>query len=212
MFISIEGLDGVGKTTFAKLLSEKLSKIGRDNIITSEPGGDGSQQMQHCLDIKKLFISNISILDNVSKILLINAARRENIEKIIKPLLKAKKIVICDRFLDSTIAYQHFYEGLDLDTILDAHKLFCDNIEPDITILLDVSTDKAIDMMKGRTDNNGLDYLNKSQRESIRSGFVFCKNSIFKNRYYVTVVDHSECDMAIGRVLAYIQNIDNLSK
>jgi dTMP kinase len=206
MFISVEGLDGVGKTTFAKLLSEKLSKIGCDNIITSEPGGDGSSKMQHCLDIKKLFISNISILDNVSRLLLINAARRENIEKIIKPSLEKEKVVICDRFIDSTIAYQHFYEGLDLDKILDAHKLFCDNLEPDITILLDISTDKAIDMMKGRADNNQLDYLNKSQRELIRSGFIFCKNSIFKNRYYVTVADHSDCDMAIEKILSYIGN------
>jgi dTMP kinase len=206
MFISIEGLDGVGKTTFAKLLSQRLFDMGHANVITSEPGGDGSSKMQHCLDIKKLFISNISVLDDISKILLINAARRENIEKIIKPSLKAKKIVICDRFLDSTIAYQHFYGGLSLDKILDAHKLFCDNLEPDITILLDISTEKAIDMMKGRNDNNQLDQLNKSQRELIRSGFIFCKNSIFKNRYYVTIIDHNDCDMAIERVVTYIKH------
>jgi len=205
MFISIEGLDGVGKTTFAKLLSAKLSDIGYNNVITSEPGGDGSSKMQHCLDIKKLFIDNISTLDNVSKLLLINAARKENIEKIIKPSLE-KKIVICDRFLDSTIAYQHFYQGLDLDKILDAHRLFCDNLEPDITILLDIPMEKASRLVKNREDNNNLDYLNKSQKERIRSGFIFCKNSIFKNRYYITITDHSECEMAIEKAITYIKH------
>lgn len=130
MFISFEGIDGSGKSTQIDLLSEHLQSIGREYIKTREPGGTASGE-----EIRKIF-KNYS-LEPKSELLLLYASRLEQVDKVILP--NRDKVVICDRFDDSTIAYQHYGRSLPLSIISKIRELTIGDFKPDITFLLDIS-------------------------------------------------------------------------
>lgn len=143
-FITIEGCDGVGKTTHSFLLAESLKKKSLDVISIREPGGTKTGELIRDLVKGKIEVSPMA------ELLLFQAARADLVEKIIKPALFEKKIVIADRFIDSTIAYQGYGRGIKIDDIHILNGISSNNIVPNVSILLDLPISTSLNRSKNR--------------------------------------------------------------
>ena len=138
-FITFEGIDGSGKTTQINLLEEKLSQQGISTLILREPGGTKlSEKIRGIL----LDRENINFPPSVESLLFV-AARAQLMAEKIKPSLERNQFVICDRYADSTVAYQGYGRGLNVEYLEELNKFATDSIQPDITIILDVDPEKA---------------------------------------------------------------------
>lgn len=162
-FITFEGPEGSGKTTHSKLLYEFLNKIGLRVIYTREPGGTdvGEKIRKILLDPKN------RTLGAVSEMLLYMAARSRIVEEKILPALKEGKVVICDRFLDSSLAYQGYGGGLDTGLIKKLGSLVTRGLRPDLTILLDIDVKEGLrrsGAFKDRIERRPLAYHKKVRR------------------------------------------------
>jgi dTMP kinase len=151
LFISFEGIEGCGKTTQIQLLAQFLESRGLACILTREPGGTAVGEA-----IRKIFLrSSTTELTPLTELLLVTAARVQHIHEIIIPGLAAGKIVLCDRFFDATAAYQGYAAGAPLELIQRSHELFCDNIAPDLTLLLDCPLELSIARSRARNKAAG---------------------------------------------------------
>jgi len=145
MFITFEGGEGCGKSTHARLLKEYLESSGRRVILTKEPGGTVFGET-----MRKILLQGDFPLEAQSEIFLFAADRIEHIEKVIRPALSEGKIVISDRFIDSTIAYQLGGRGLPEDLVRYLNWISCRGLIPDITFLLDVKVEEGLKRALGR--------------------------------------------------------------
>jgi len=139
MFITFEGGEGCGKSTHAKLLKEYLESLGKEVILTKEPGGTRLGMI-----IREALLDNELSMEILSEIFLFCADRVEHVEKIIRPALSAGKIVICDRFIDSTIAYQLGGRALPEDMVRYVNWISSKGLMPDITFLLDIVVEEGL--------------------------------------------------------------------
>ena len=136
--ISIEGADGTGKTTQSLALVNNLKKHKKEAILAREPGGTNIGE------ILRNILKNEKNIEPISELLLFQAARTELIEKVIFPALNSNKIVVVDRYKDSTLAYQGFGRGIDMELISLLNNITTKNLDPDLTILLDMPVKEAI--------------------------------------------------------------------
>lgn len=175
MFITLEGIEGAGKTTQVAGMVEFLTEKGHDCLITREPGGTeiGKRIRSILLDPK-----NID-LDPFAELLLYNADRAQHIKTLIEPALKAGKTVICDRYFDATVVYQGYARGLDIEKIYRLHKLICNNLMPDITFLLDLPVKTGIKRAWQQIDNGARTKLETrfeeeelNFHEKVRAGYL----------------------------------------
>jgi len=134
MFITFEGIEGSGKTTQIKYLADYLSAKGYDCVMTREPGSTniGKKIRGILLDPEN------NDLDPVAELLLYMADRIQHVKQVIIPALNKGKIVLCDRYADSTLVYQGFARGLDIELIKKLHSLLINDLKPDITFLFDL--------------------------------------------------------------------------
>lgn len=169
IFITIEGGEGTGKTTQIKLIEEYLKEINVEFILTREPGGiDISEQIREIILNKEN-----TAMDARTEALLYAAARRQHlIEKVI-PAIKEEKLVICDRFVDSSLAYQGFARGLGIDEVLKINEFAIDGYMPTLTIYLDIEPSIGIDRINKDRDRevNRLDLEKNSFHEKVREGY-----------------------------------------
>ena len=140
LFITLEGLDGSGKTTQIKRLAAWLEKRGLQPVITRQPGGTatGDRIREILLDSRSTGVAPMA------EMALMFADRAQAIAEVIEPALEAGKIVVCDRFTDSTEAYQGGGRGLGSEAVLELHRLVCGNLQPDLTLLLLPSFDASL--------------------------------------------------------------------
>ena len=140
-FITFEGLDGSGKTTQIRRLAAWLTGENLPHIVTRQPGGTETGDRIRSL----LLDSKSANLSSRTELAMMFADRAQSIQEIISPALVERKIVVCDRFTDSTEAYQGGGRELGSQIVLDLHRLICDNLQPDLTILLlpDLATSLA---------------------------------------------------------------------
>jgi dTMP kinase len=145
-FITFEGIDGSGKTTQMKLLAGRLRGQGRNVLETVEPGGTaiGTQVRRILLDAAN------HDLRPTAELLLYFASRAQNVEECILPALSAGNIVLCDRFTDSTLAYQGCARGLGEETVRTLDKIACGGLAPDLTLLIDVDVDTGLARTQAR--------------------------------------------------------------
>ncbi|HTT62718.1 MAG TPA: dTMP kinase [Bryobacteraceae bacterium] len=145
-FITFEGIDGSGKTTQMRRLAERLRRQGRTVLETVEPGGTavGAQIRRILLD------SRNTELRPIAELLLYFASRAQNIEQCILPALSAGTIVLCDRFTDSTLAYQGYARGLGEAAVLTLDRIACRGLQPDLTILIDVDLETGLARARAR--------------------------------------------------------------
>ena len=167
-FISFEGIDGSGKSTQAKVLTKTLEDLGHNVVLTREPGGSIGAE-----EIRRLVLQgDPDRWSAESEILLFTAARRDHLEKTILPALDAGKIVICDRFADSTRMYQGLSRG-DLRTLVDElHSLMIPR-DPDLTVLIDLDPKLGLTRAKSRnTVEERFEDFGISLQEKMRVGFL----------------------------------------
>ncbi|MBK0398498.1 dTMP kinase [Limibaculum sp. M0105] len=147
VFITLEGIDGTGKSTQARLLAERLRAFGRDVVLTREPGGAPGAE-----EIRRLLVEGEpGRWSSETETLLFTAARRDHLERVIAPGLARGAVVICDRFADSTRAYQGLAGGSGRDFVDRLHALAI-GIEPDLTLILELAPDTALARASSRSD------------------------------------------------------------
>lgn len=160
MFITFEGIDGAGKSTQIELLKNYFISQGKEVLALREPGG-----LKFSENIRNILLSNDTNINNITELLLFLSARSELIEKLILPALNEGKIVICDRFYDSTFAYQGFGRGIDLDKIIQINKIATQGLQPDLTfylhISIEISLSRNIEKHKDRMESNTLEFMKK---------------------------------------------------
>ena len=173
LFIVFEGVEGSGKSFQSKKLYQKLIKNKIQTILTREPGGTKSAELIRNLILKDYFKKTTKEkFDKYTDTLLYLAARNEHILNKIKPALKKKKVVICDRFIDSTIAYQVYGKKVNYSFIKLIHNQILGNLKPDLTFILKVSTKSSRKRLserksKNRYDNFPQSFYNKAQKSFI---------------------------------------------
>ena len=169
LFISFEGGEGVGKSTQIELLKTSLTKKNINVLSTREPGGTKEGEL-----IRKFLVSGeINSWDSYSESLIFNALRREHINKIIKPSLFKGDIVLCDRFIDSTIVYQGVGGAINETLLLSLHKNFCYDLYPDITFFLSLDPKVGLDRTLSRNNKteNRFENMGLSYHQKIQDGF-----------------------------------------
>ena len=164
--IVFEGIEGSGKTTLINYTAKYLKKLKIKYIKFREPGGSKNSEK-----IRKIILKNNSNLNKKTDMLLYLAARSENFEKIIKKNHN-KKIILIDRFIDSTIAYQHYGMGINKNIINVINKFILGNVKPDITFLNIVNKKNLIFRLKKRKNKNRYDKFKFSFYNKVQNGFI----------------------------------------
>ena len=198
--IVFEGIECSGKTHHISIVSNFLSKKGINYVKIREPGGNTNSEK-----IRKLILSNKSNFNKNTDLLLYMAARSENIN-LIKKSYK-KKIILIDRFTDSTVAYQHYGMGVDINLINNLNKYLLKNIKVDFTFLNTVSKKNLYERLKKRKSLNRYDKFNISFYDKVQKGFIKLSNK--QKRKYQLV--NSNLDIRDNEKLV-IDKIENLIK
>lgn len=196
-FISFEGVEGSGKSTQAKKLFEFLIAKNSEAILTREPGGTVAGEK-----IREILIDeNIDKLEAKTELFLNFSARLEHVEKLIKPAIEQNKIVISDRFFDSTYAYQGNAFGLDSGLIDEVRKMTLGDFAPDITFLIDVPVDVAFERIHGREGNNRYEKFSQDFHQKTREGFL----NLAKQNPRIRIIDGTQTvDEIFNQILTLI--------
>jgi len=205
-FIVIDGVNGAGKSSIIKDLSKKLDSLKIKNFTTREPGGGAPIGMP----IRELIFKNTGKeLSSTAEVFLFCADRAQHIEKVITPKLKNNELVICDRFYYSTLAFQGFGRGIDLDLIYNLTKVAVKDTYPDIVILLDLDAETGL--LRNKKDTNetevdGFELEKKDFHNKLRTGFLEIANKVKEkvvkidaSREYDKVYD--DCEKAVLKLL-----------
>ena len=169
LFITFEGIDGCGKSTQLKLLTAYLDEAGRDYLLVREPGGTeiGEKIRSILLDKKN------NEMSPSAELLLFEAARAQIVEEKIRPAIEAGTTVICDRFYDSTFAYQGVARSLGEELVITLNDIATSGLAPDITFLLDLSVEDALARRMGRGEaDDRMELLGSKFQEDVRSGYL----------------------------------------
>lgn len=202
MFITFEGGEGTGKTTQINILKKYLEDQGLEVIITREPGGVTSAE-----NIRAVIFDNE--IDPITETMLYAAARREHYIKKIKPALDAGKIVICDRFIDSSIVYQGIVRGVGIDLVENINKYAINNVEPDLTIFFDLDPETGLKRVSLRNEQ-----MNRFDKESldfhlkVRKGY----NLLNKARNRFVLIDASKSIEDVTKQIINIMKISGVVK
>ena len=190
LFVTFEGIEGSGKSYQCRKLHKELRKKNLSVILTREPGGTKSAEK-----IRKVILEDYFASDSKEKFskytdtLLYLAARNEHVQNIIRPAISKKKIVICDRFIDSTLAYQVYGKGVSKNLVDFIHKFILGNIKPDLTFVLKVNISKALQRLKKRKKKNRYDKFSKNFYIRVQNAFIKIAR---KNAKRYRIVDNSE--------------------
>ena len=165
LFITFEGADGCGKTTQLNLLKKYLEQNGYEVVLTREPGGKGLGEK-----LREILLNYDGEVSNRCESFLFLADRAQNIDIIVTPAIQQGKIVLCDRHTDSSVAYQGYGRGLDIDQINTLNNLATNNKKPDLTLVFDVDIEtsmKRVGNEKDRMESAGKDFFNR-----VRNGYL----------------------------------------
>ena len=163
-FITFEGVDGAGKTTQVHRLEKAL---GKNVVVTREPGGTIISER-----IREIFLNSDGMTAQ-TELLLIAAARAQHVDELIRPALEANQIVICDRFIDATVAYQGYRGGIDLDLIHRLNQTATGGLKPDLTFVLDLPPEIGLQrQQQGRTHRDRLDREPLESHYKVQAGYL----------------------------------------
>ncbi len=165
LFITFEGADGCGKTTQMNLLAEYLKKEGYEVVITREPGAKGLGEK-----VRDILLNYNGPVSDRCESFLFLADRAQNIDVIVTPAINDGKIVLCDRHIDSTVAYQGYGRGLDIERINMLNNIATNGIKPDLTIVFDIDVKTSMQRVgkeKDRMESAGIEFHNR-----VRTGYL----------------------------------------
>ncbi len=194
-FLTLEGPEGAGKTTQVKLLAGKLEAAGIPHLITRDPGGTplGKQ-------IRRALLTPGNPVSPMAELLLYSADRAQHVDELIIPALKEGKLVICDRYTDSTVAYQGYGRSLDLNLISQLNAMSTQGLTPELTILFDLESEKGL----GRLHPGGHDRMEREAIEfhhRVRQGYL---ELVKKEPQRWQVIDASKALSAVQEELKQI--------
>ena len=168
LFISFEGSDGTGKSTQVRLLSDYLKSRGYDVLLTREPGGTAISEK-----IRNIILDPVNKeMDGHTEALLYAASRAQLVSEVLRPAIEAGKIVICDRFMDSSIAYQGFARGLGADEVRAINEFAVHGLQPDITFFMDLAPERAMKRVERQGHKDRLESENMEFHRRVYEGFV----------------------------------------
>lgn len=197
MFISFEGIDGSGKSTQIQLLKEKLEANNLKVITLREPGGSKLSE-----DIREILLNRDYNINSQTELLLFESARAYLTQNVIIPAIDKGEIVLIDRFFDSTIAYQGYGRGIDLEFINSCNMFATQNITPDITFYLKINMDtsniRRISLQKDRIENSGMEFYN-----NVINGF---EQIALNNQDRVIAIDGSQEVSLVHKDIVQIVN------
>ena len=178
-FITFEGLDGTGKSTQIEKLAKALRARGLSVLMTREPGGTATGEK-----IRHLILDSATTqLSSMAEMALMFASRAQHIKEVIQPALAEGKIVLCDRFTDSTEAYQGAGRKLGSEPVLELHRILCGDLQPDLTLLMDSDIASSVDRARrrnqktskngrARKDENRFEQENRAFFARVRNGYL----------------------------------------
>ena len=207
IFITIEGPEGAGKTTIIEMLLEKLESEGYPIMKTREPGGIEISEQIRSVILNK----NNTAMDGRTEALLYAAARRQHLVEKVLPAIEQGFIVLCDRFIDSSLAYQGFARGIGMDEVYSINTFAIDNRMPDATLYFDIDPEigmKRINDHKGR-EVNRLDLENLEFHRKVREGYQLLSRK-YSNR--IIEIDASQplqkvYEIAESKIMSIIQDL-----
>ena len=203
LFITFEGIEGSGKSFQSKKLYKNLKRKKIPALLTREPGGTDSAEKIRDLILEDYFHPNSKEKFNkYTDTLLYLASRNEHVINKIKPAILKRKIVICDRFIDSTMAYQVYGKNVNKNFVSDIHKHILKGLKPDITFLLTVDISKALSRLKKRKKKNRYDKFSKTFYLTVQRAFI--KISQKNKRRYVIFDNTQDSDIIEKLILKKI--------
>lgn len=212
-FITLEGGEGVGKTTQAKMIKDYLEGKGFDVVLTREPGG-----VEIANEIRYILLNpDVEDMDGITEVFLYSAARREHFKEIIEPALEAGKIVLCDRFFDSSIVYQGIVKkAMPWPDILDINLKTTKGKSPDLTLYFDIDPEKALERIH-KNDNREVNRFDKADLEfhqKVRCAYQTLADH-FSHRIKTVNADQTpgkvyfECVEIIGEKLGLTKKVED---
>tara|TARA_B110000003_G_scaffold105105_1_gene107494 strand:- start:3515 stop:4132 length:618 start_codon:yes stop_codon:yes gene_type:complete len=200
-FITIEGSEGVGKTTNINFIVDYLTKHNRRTIETREPGGTAAAE-----EIRNILLnSNGELIPDIAELLLFFAARSLHLENVILPALVAGKFVICDRFTDATIAYQGYGRGFDIERINNIAQWVHADIQPDLTILLDAPAEIGMQRAKKRGAIDRMESEEISFYERVREGYLQLAEQY--NDRFVVIDANQSLDLVQKAITTHLEDL-----
>lgn len=165
MFITLEGTEGSGKTTQMKLLADELERRGHRVTTTCEPGGDAIGE-----SIRNILLHGQE-MEPLAELMLFLADRAQHVSRVIRPALAAGDVVLCDRYIDSTICYQGHARGLDVEYLRSLNDFVTNGLKPDLTLLFDLTPVVGLERRR-RERQDRLDAEDSAFHERVRAGFL----------------------------------------
>ena len=199
LFVTFEGIEGSGKSFQCRKLYENIKRKKIPTILTREPGGTPGAERIRKVILEDYFHKNLKEkFDKYTDTLLYLAARNEHISHVIKPSIVRNKIVICDRFVDSTVAYQVFGKKVDINFVNFIHRYILQDIKPDLTFILKINISKALKRLKKRKNKNRYDKFSKKFYINVQKAFIKIakKNT---SRYFI--IDNSKDNTEAEKVI-----------
>lgn len=201
LFITFEGNDGSGKTTISTRIFEKMKELGYPVLYTREPGGiDIAEQIR-----KVILDPNNTAMDARTEALLYAASRRQHLIEKVLPALAEGKIVLCDRFLDSSLAYQGIGRGIGVDEVYRINEFAIEGHMPDATIFLSVSIDEGLRRVSSRGNKDRLDKEELSFHEKVAQGYEYVKQQ-YADRMVIIDAD-ADVETVFQEALKAVQGI-----
>ncbi|MCH2274191.1 dTMP kinase [Thalassospira sp.] len=203
LFISFEGGEGSGKTTQIRRLESWFRQRGREVVVTREPGGSpGAEEIRNLL-----LTGDPGRWDAVTEALLMFASRRDHVERTIRPALAEGKVVLCDRFADSSVAYQGFGHGLGAEFIRNLWQIAIDGFKPDLTLIFDLPVEVGLERAGARFTNvsaaeDRFERMGTEFHQRLRNGFIEIAR---KNPERCEIVDaNGDIDLVCERMISVV--------
>ncbi|NNE66186.1 MAG: dTMP kinase [Pyrinomonadaceae bacterium] len=165
--ITLEGIDGSGKSTQMKMLADELAQKGFDVLTTFEPGDTDLGRI-----LRRAFLETEDTISPTAELLLFAADRAQHVDHLIKPALEAGKIVISDRYADATFAYQGAGRGFPVETVNEVIRIATGGLKPDLTIFFDLTVDAALGRADARSKNNRMDSEEEAFYHRVRDAYL----------------------------------------
>ena len=199
LFVTFEGIEGSGKSYQSRKLYKSIKQRKIPAILTREPGGtEGAEKIRKIILEDYFYPDSKLRFDKYTDTLLYLAARNEHIKNKIKPAISKRKIIICDRFIDSTLAYQVYGKGVNKALVDSVHKHILGSIKPDLTFILKVNISKALDRLKKRKKKNRYDKFSKYFYIKAQNAFIKIAKKD-KKRYFV--LDNSKDSKEVEKII-----------
>jgi dTMP kinase len=179
VLVTFEGIEAAGKSTLIAALNQELTTRGNVVLVTREPGGTPLGDA-----LRAVFLDPALAVDPVAEVMLLNASRAQLVADVIAPALKARSIVLCDRFFDATVAYQGYGRGLNVESLLDICLVATHRIAPELTFLIDIPVELSLDRLRARGGADRLEREGTAFHTLVREGYLALAER-FANRYVV---------------------------